>query len=46
MNDFVKTHLYHILEAINSINEYIGKPRKFKNYETSMINKFNTKKHD
>ena len=33
MNDLVKKWLYDILEAINSINDYIGKPRKFENYE-------------
>ena len=33
MNNIVKKWLYDILEAINSINDYIGKPREFEGYE-------------
>ncbi len=29
MNDIVKKWLFDIVEAVNSIDEYIGKPRLF-----------------
>jgi len=34
MNDEIKKWLYDILEAIQSINQYIGDVRKFEVYET------------
>jgi len=34
MNDEIKKWLFDILEAIKSINEYIGEIRKFEVYET------------
>ncbi len=33
MDDHLRKWLYDILEAINSINEYIGETRIFENYE-------------
>ncbi len=33
MNDVVKKCLHDIIEAVNSVNDYVGKPRMFENYE-------------
>ncbi len=35
MNELVKKWLFDIVEAINSINEYIGTPRQFIDYENN-----------
>ena len=33
MNDIVKKWLYDIIESIDSVNDYIGVPRQFTDYE-------------
>ena len=35
MNELVKKWLFDMIEAINSINDYIGTPRQFIDYENN-----------